>query len=324
MNYKNYWCAALFVSFLGTDSVAIAQSLEAFDALPNLAPKTQIVPDKILVLDNPAPQTYKPAQYSIQYQAQIDAQIPIAPKTEYVAPKKDENTVYAVAPNKGPLRMTYYRVPMNVIALDKTPQKTPQNAPIANKPKAKTVWDYFKKPESPKNPNRQRGPWRAIYEDTKTAIKEDVPQAIADYLPWVDYDRKNVPFNEVLGKVANGLDRASKEDPEWAISLKPELMDLARKMDAMSSPPQYKSEYAEPEIDEALGEKSFKKRPIWPGAKFAKEEQYRPFALTSNVMNDDGGTSIALEENPAFDNFEKSEKPETKIAPKKKIKKKAH
>lgn len=313
-------CVLAFIASGIICSNAMAQSIEAFETLPVLQNKplanAKIDPPQIAqvppIIENP----YKPAQYSIQYQAQIDAAVPQVPVENYIVKEnKTDDTIFASAPNNGPLRMTYYRVPMNVIALDKKPQSDQHSIQKLTKPKAKTVWDYFKKPQpdaaSPQatNPQRQRGPWRAIYEDTKSAIKNDLPQALADSLPWVDYERKQIPFDIVLNKVADGLNRASKEDPEWAINLKPELMDLARKMDAMPSPPQYKAEYAATEIKDEIAAKSFKKRPVWPGAKITDEEQIRPFALTSQTENELGGKSEILPASVKGDNFEDLDSP---------------
>lgn len=315
---SNSLCGLAAIAFLGfTATDCLAQSIEAFETLPILpsnAPSLS-VKEPVPYLAPPIElkqevSPYKPAQYSIQYQAQIDANansigVNNQKTSDYlIKSPESKDTVYAIAPSKGPLRMVYYRVPMNVIALDQKKSVKSQPVTTPAKPKAKTVWDYFKSPQNTIKGGRVRGPWRAIYEDTKSAIKNDVPQAIADYLPWVDYERKQVPFNEVLGKVANGLDRAYQEDPEWAASLKPELMDLARKMDAMPSPPQYKAEYAVEEIDQASPSKSFKKRPVWPGAKFANEEQIRPFALTSQTENEIGGASEVLPANYQIDNFD--------------------
>lgn len=298
-----------------------AQSLQSFETLPIIKktieaappiakPPTPELPQPII--ENP----YKPHSYSIELQAQKDAANQIVNPQNFMEVKqKDDNTIYAIAPNKGPLRMNYYRVPMNVIALDKAPpsQKTaPVNTP---KPKAKTVWDYFKKDNqaqkdnlAPKRMETKRGPWRAIYEDTKTAIAKDMPQALADSLPWVDYERKNVPLDQVLDKVADGLNRANKEDPEWAASLKPELLDLARKMENMSTPPQYKEEYLPIAKMDDPAIKEFKKRPVWPGAKMVAEEQVRPFAINSQTEKEFGGNSQVLTGPIQVDNFD-DEKP---------------
>lgn len=137
-----------------------------------------------------------------------------------------------------------------------------------------------------------RGPMKAIVQDSSRALRRDVPQAIADTLPWVDSARKQEPFDNVLARVSDNLARANASDPEWAIPAQSEIRELATRLDRLSTPPQYVSEYQEPIIEQKPTDvrtaRPFYARPIWPGARAASEGQIRPVAIVSNTSNETG------------------------------------
>ena len=135
-----------------------------------------------------------------------------------------------------------------------------------------------------------RGPLKAIYQDTKSAIAHDVPQALANSMPWVDTNRKQENFESVLDRVTDNLNRASAADPEWAYSAQGEIRELARKLDTLPNPPQYRSEMLysnyDPKQDEVASDSNYVKRPVWPGANSStsnkNEKEEKPFSLKNN------------------------------------------
>lgn len=151
----------------------------------------------------------------------------------------------------------------------------------------------------------KRPPLKAIYQDSVKAVKEDVPQAVADNLPWVDTMRKQEPLDTVLARVSDNLSRANASDPEWVYPAQSELRELAQKLDKLSNPPQYKSEIESPTVKSTISDrKEFRKRPVWHGAKGVNDVNIRPEVVTSNTnrINDlppEGVKSHAL--NPYYD-----------------------
>lgn len=145
-------------------------------------------------------------------------------------------------------------------------------------------------PEKYFNPDgtvKPRGPIKAIYQDTKTAILKDAPIALADALPWVDKDKKNKNYEIVLKEVADSLNRAQKSDPEWILPAKDELFELHRKLNDMPAAPQLKEEYqiASNAVDVMSEDRPFKKRPVWPGAKSNTEVSVRPVTITNEGLD---------------------------------------
>jgi hypothetical protein len=128
---------------------------------------------------------------------------------------------------------------------------------------------------------------RRIFEDTRTSLTYDLPEGIADALPWVDRDRKNEPFDEVLARVADDLSRAAQSDPEWALPAQREIRQLSKKLDRFPDPPPFRTDvqeasYGEPQTEEvALNGRPFRPRPIWPGASGRPEAQVRPATIVT-------------------------------------------
>ena len=127
-----------------------------------------------------------------------------------------------------------------------------------------------------------RGPVKAIYQDTKNAIIHDAPQALANNLPWVDKDRKNQPTDVVLKNVTDKLARANASDPEWVKPARDQLFELSRKLETLPNAPQYKEEYQEQQSQQDPNSRAFKPRPVWPGSKISYEPQNRPITITSD------------------------------------------
>jgi hypothetical protein len=163
-------------------------------------------------------------------------------------------------------------------------------------------------------PREPRGPFRRIFEDTRDAVRHDLPEALADSLPWVDRERKDVPFEAVLGRVSDELARADAADPEWAMAAEDELRELAARLDTLSAPPPM------PQSGEPLSGSSaagatasaqasglqqgrpFRPRPVWPGATVTSEPQRRPATLTTSGLEESGpvasGTSASWQGAP--------------------------
>jgi hypothetical protein len=129
-----------------------------------------------------------------------------------------------------------------------------------------------------------RSPMRRILQDTKRSITRDLPEAVADALPWVDRDAKNEPFNEVLGRVADDLHRAANADPEWALPAQREIRALSQRLDMLPSPPsltQGTDDSRPVSVAAGIDDRPFRARPIWPGATGRPETQVRPVTLVT-------------------------------------------
>lgn len=162
---------------------------------------------------------------------------------------------------------------------------------IQDTPKRRHFWSW---PWWRKNEENQahapRGPIRAIYEDSKTAIVQDIPQSLADHLPWVDSERKNQEFNQVLARVSNDLARANAADPEWALPAQTEIRALANRLERLSAPPMVDMQNNAQQYAEAnqISSRPFRPRPIWPGAVQTIEPQNRPVSLTTKGVEEAG------------------------------------
>jgi hypothetical protein len=137
-----------------------------------------------------------------------------------------------------------------------------------------------------------RGPWTRIYQDSRRAVVRDLPEALADSLPWVDRDRKDESLDEVLARVSDELTRARISDPEWANAAERELRALDARLDRMPEPPPETAgsigHMAEPANRHA---RPFRPRPVWPGAQATSEPQVRPATLTTFGIEDTGPTA---------------------------------
>jgi hypothetical protein len=140
---------------------------------------------------------------------------------------------------------------------------------------------------------------RRIFEDTRTSLTYDMPEALADALPWVDRDRKNEPFEDVLDRVANDLSRAAQSDPEWAWGAQREIRALSKKLDRFPEPPPLQRGDDVTLLAQAQGQsgqsgqaslqdRPFRPRPIWPGASGRPEAQVRPATVVTQTGIQEG------------------------------------
>jgi hypothetical protein len=139
-----------------------------------------------------------------------------------------------------------------------------------------------------------RGPWTRIWQDSRRTVLRDGPEALANALPWVDRDRKDEPFEEVLARVSNELGRAHSADPEWALAVERDLRSLDARLARLPAPPPGDAGHppvglpAEPLADT----RPFRPRPVWPGAAATGattgEAQLRPTALGTTTPVLDG------------------------------------
>jgi hypothetical protein len=153
-------------------------------------------------------------------------------------------------------------------------------------------------------PREPRGPWTRIYQDSRRAVGRDLPEALADSLPWVDRDRKDETLDEVLNRVSGELLRAREHDPEWALAAERELRALDARLDRMPEPPAAAGGVVEMDragttmtstvtIDPRTV-RPFRPRPVWPGAVATAEPQVRPTTLTTHGIEDTGPTSSGV------------------------------
>jgi hypothetical protein len=146
----------------------------------------------------------------------------------------------------------------------------------------------------------QRGAFRRIFQDTRSTLGYDVPEALADALPWVDRDRKQEPFETVLARVADDLSRASQSDPEWARGQGREIRNLAKRLDRLSEPPPMPALTNDPAgqpTDFQVGQRDarpFRPRPIWPGASGRLEAQVRPVTVTTQSGVQEGPRALGV------------------------------
>jgi hypothetical protein len=125
---------------------------------------------------------------------------------------------------------------------------------------------------------KRRGPFRRIFEDTRTSVVRDVPEALADALPWVDKGQKAESFEGVLSRVASDLQAASARDPQWALGAQGNIRRLAKQLDTFPAPPP--APMTEPELAvQSAPTRRFRPRPIWPGASGRPEAQVRPVTV---------------------------------------------
>lgn len=143
----------------------------------------------------------------------------------------------------------------------------------------------------------QRPPLRAIAQDTGTAIVRGLPEALADALPWVDRRRKDEPFDQVLARVADDLQRSSSGDPAWAFGAQREIRALARRLDSFSAPPPHQQDQTDSVSANDIAQidgRPFRPRPIWPGASGRPEAQVRPNTLVTPSFEQAGIDAVGV------------------------------
>ena len=208
-------------------------------------------------------------------------------------------------------------IPAKVTAPESTaPTEVPvQNAPALNLQPQHNVGPLRARnhtandiaPQSPVEP-QNRGPLKAIYQDSRTALFEGLPNRIASGLPWVNHGNRGEPFESVLARVTTDLQSASAANPEWALPAQNEIRRLAMQLDRLPAPPTYAG--AQNPTDDApptASNRPFRPRPIWPGASANIEAQTRPTSLTTTGVDEQGSASAG--ENVIWQNLEPSETP---------------
>ncbi|MFM1976461.1 MAG: hypothetical protein RL145_1307, partial [Pseudomonadota bacterium] len=154
------------------------------------------------------------------------------------------------------------------------------------------------------------GPFKRIWRDTKKSVVEDIPEALADALPWVDRGDKDEPIEQVLARVSSDLSRASAQDPEWVNPAESELRELSKRLATLAEPPVGPASEAAvatlPEVGSA--NRPFRPRPIWPGASGRPEMQSRPTALVTGSTIQQGPEAVGQRLPPPTDWVEEEEK----------------
>jgi hypothetical protein len=195
--------------------------------------------------------------------------------------------------------------PLPGVERPSTSPSTPLGQPIVQDMPLETAGQASSEAAQPPAPYRT--PLRRITQDTGRAIMRDVPEGLANALPWVDKDRKNAPFNEVLGRVAEDLNRAAQMDPEWALPVQREVRALALQMDRLPAPPPLDPSQTitngQSDNNAPWSDRPFRPRPIWPGASGRPEAQVRPVSIVTHTGTQDGPQSsgVSAQNRPSLD-----------------------
>lgn len=169
-------------------------------------------------------------------------------------------------------------------------------------------------PQMPQMPQTKRdkpaGPFKRIWRDTKKSVVTDIPEALADALPWVDRGDKDEPIDQVLARVSSDLSRASAQDPEWVNPAESELRELSKRLSTLAEPP-VEGTLRAPAVPVAEADaagRPFRPRPIWPGASGRPETQSRPTALVTGSTIQQGPEALGQRLPPPTDWVEDEEK----------------
>ena len=153
------------------------------------------------------------------------------------------------------------------------------------------------------------GPFKRIWRDTKKSVVQDIPEALADALPWVDRGDKDEPIEKVLARVSADLSRASAQDPEWVNPAESELRELSKQLAKLAEPPA--TGMAGATVAALSGQdtanRPFRPRPIWPGTNGRPEMQSRPTALVTGSTIQQGPEAIGQRLPPPTDWVEEEE-----------------
>lgn len=283
-------------AFVLLSSVAKAQSSAAFATMPYQAPVTQQAaprPAQALTAQasstparyrGPSPVTMFRAKPAAQQEPVIAVpeMVPAAPTIEYVAPMPaaaapDQRT-YSIAhqAQRDALQTGWDRASLEPVIAPPLVTGTPS--------RRRGATFFGNRQSAPPGPPPPRGPVRRILQDTGRGLAHDLPEAVADALPWVDRDAKNEPFDEVLDRVAEDLNRAARADPAWALPAQREIRALSQRFNTLSAPPPLTQAFDDTRPAAGLAsadDRPFRPRPIWPGAAGRPEAQVRPVTLVT-------------------------------------------
>jgi hypothetical protein len=293
-SYRPFWlCFGAGLAFISFDGQVYAQSSGAFATRPYMVPTTQSAP--------PPSQAIPQGQGAPVYRGP-------APVTMFRAPPppQAEPIQEPVYQEEQPIASPPERPPYSIIAQS-------QRDAIAREPVQEPAWnpasleDVVAPPmvasgpveragrdpepqrlDRPGQPYHRRA-MRRIFQDTKTSLTYDMPEALADALPWVDRDRKNEPFESVLARVADDLNRAAQSDPEWALGAQRQIRALSKQLDRFPEPPPLQP--LDPQLVDVgttsgivdINNRPFRPRPIWPGASGRPEAQVRPATIVTET-----------------------------------------
>jgi hypothetical protein len=197
------------------------------------------------------------------------------------------------------------------IALPAEPPRQPAPVTVASAPAQVDVpvLRVAAQPAVKAKADKPAGPFKRIWRDTKKSVVQDIPDALADALPWVDRGYKDEPIEQVLARVSADLSRASTKDPEWINPAESELRQLSKRLATLAEPPVSGTSSAAvasiPEQDAAS--RPFRPRPIWPGASGRPEMQSRPTALVTGSAIQQGPEAIGQRLPPPTDWVEEEE-----------------
>ena len=195
------------------------------------------------------------------------------------------------------------------IALPAEAPKQPAPVTVAPAPVAAPILHVATQPAAQAKAVKPAGPFKRIWRDTKKSVVQDIPEALADALPWVDRGVKDEPIEQVLARVSSDLSRASAKDPEWINPAESELRELSKRLSTLAEPPAAGAPSAAvtsmPEHDTA--NRPFRPRPIWPGASGRPEMQSRPTALVTGSTIQQGPEAIGQRLPPPADWVEEEE-----------------
>lgn len=224
------------------------------------------------------------------------------------------------APLPKPAYVSLVPVPLSLPPVGAQPAPT---APAAAPPVAAPILQVATAPSAPPPPapasapapmsqakaEKPAGPFKRIWRDTKKSVIQDVPEALADALPWVDRGQKDEPIEQVLARVSADLSRASARDPEWINPAESELRELSKRLSTLAEPPADGTlgGVVTPVVEVDAAGRPFRPRPIWPGASGRPETQSRPTALVTGSTIQQGPEAIGQRLPPPTDWVEEEE-----------------
>ena len=209
-------------------------------------------------------------------------------------------------------------VSMQAVPLALPPETTPASVPAPPPPWVQPIATPAAAPAAPPaakprveaKREKPAGPFKRIWRDTKKSVVTDIPEALADSLPWVDRGDKDEPIEQVLARVSADLSRASAHDPEWVNPAESELRELSKRLSTLAEPAADTAlnPMPTPRVEVDAAGRPFRPRPIWPGASGRPEAQSRPTALVTGSSLQQGPEALGQRLPPPTDWVEEEEK----------------